>query len=129
MEIAYWLATAQGTRRCYDCAWVNADRMRTIDPTIGKRLAAIRQHRRLSQAELAAMVGASKSAIYHYEHGNARIWPSLLSALASALRCRISDLHAQLDAPLPEVKFGGASGGRRWRMIASHPSVGKRVAG
>jgi transcriptional regulator with XRE-family HTH domain len=105
MEIAYWLATAQGTRRCYDCAWVNADRMRTIDPTIGKRLAAIRQHRRLSQAELAAMVGASKSAIYHYEHGNARIWPSLLSALASALRCRISDLHAPLDAPLPEVKF------------------------
>jgi transcriptional regulator with XRE-family HTH domain len=80
-------------------------RKRTIDPTIGKRLAAIRQHRRLSQAELAAMVGASKSAIYHYEHGNARIWPSLLSALASALRCRISDLLAPLDAPQSHVKF------------------------
>jgi transcriptional regulator with XRE-family HTH domain len=37
--------------------------MRNIDPTIGKRLAAIRQHRMLSQAELAAMVGTSKSAI------------------------------------------------------------------
>jgi transcriptional regulator with XRE-family HTH domain len=37
--------------------------MRTIDPTIGKRLAAIRQRRKLSQAELAAMVGTSKSAI------------------------------------------------------------------
>ena len=79
--------------------------MRTIDPTIGKRLAAIRQHRRLSQAELAAMVGTSKSAIHRYEHGNARIWPSLLSALASALRCQISDLRAPLDAPLPDVKF------------------------
>jgi transcriptional regulator with XRE-family HTH domain len=79
--------------------------MGTIDPTIGKRLAVIRQHRMLSQAELAAMVGTSKSAIYHYEHGNARIWPSLLSALASALRCRISDLLAPLDARLPDVKF------------------------
>jgi hypothetical protein len=32
-------------------------------------------------------------------------WPSLLSALASALRCRISDLLAPLDTPLPDVKF------------------------
>jgi predicted transcriptional regulator len=42
------------------------------------------RHRKLSQAELAAMVGTSKSAIYHYEHGNALVWPSLLSALASS---------------------------------------------
>ena len=63
------------------------------------------------------MVGTSKSAIYRYEHGNSRIWPSLLSAMASALRCRISDLLAPLDMPLPDVKFR-----RRIKSAAAHAS-------
>jgi DNA-binding XRE family transcriptional regulator len=40
--------------------------------TIGKRLAAIRAHRMMSQAELAAAINTSKSAVFHYEHGHAK---------------------------------------------------------
>jgi transcriptional regulator with XRE-family HTH domain len=76
------------------------------DQQIGKRLAMIREHRRQSQAELAAAVGVSKSTISHYEHDRARILAPRLAQLAQALHCRVSDL-LDADAPLPRASFRG----------------------
>jgi transcriptional regulator with XRE-family HTH domain len=74
---------------------------------IGKRLAAIREYRFMSQAELAQAIGVSKGLIAHYEHGRAEIGASRLQQLATALHCRAADLLAPLDAPLPRARFRG----------------------
>jgi transcriptional regulator with XRE-family HTH domain len=76
-----------------------------IDPIIGRRLAAIRAHRMMSQTELGAAIGIGKNAIWHYETGRVEISPGRLESLAEALHCRVSDLLAPLDAPLPKIRF------------------------
>ena len=43
--------------------WRFALRAMSVETRIGKRLAVIREHRRISQAELAAALGASKAAM------------------------------------------------------------------
>ena len=75
--------------------------------TIGRRLAAIRGHRLISQAELARAVGVTKALIGHYEHGRAEIGASRLEQLATALHCKAADILAALDAPLPRIRFRG----------------------
>lgn len=73
----------------------------SVETRIGKRLAAIREHRRMSQADLAAALGVSKAAIGHYEHGRVRLTVPRLEQLALALHCRVADLLAPLDTPVP----------------------------
>ena len=75
-------------------------RAMSAETRIGKRLAAIREHRRISQAELAAALGVSKAAIGHYEHGRVRLTVPRLEQLARALHCRVADLLAPLDTPV-----------------------------
>jgi transcriptional regulator with XRE-family HTH domain len=68
----------------------------------GRRLAAIRVARGLTQAELAFAIGKPKQTLSRWEntdrnevcYGDAR-------RCARALRCRVSDLEALPDAPLP----------------------------
>lgn len=73
----------------------------SVETRIGERLAAIREHRRMSQADLAAALGVSKAAIGHYEHGRVRLTVPRLEQLALALHCRVADLLAPLDTPVP----------------------------
>lgn len=74
---------------------------------LGKRLAMIREHRHQSQAELAAAIGVTKSAISQYERGRITIKASRLEELARALHCRSADLLAPLNVPLPRASFRG----------------------
>jgi transcriptional regulator with XRE-family HTH domain len=77
-----------------------------LNQEIGKRLAMIRAHRRMTQAELAAAVGLTAPAISQYEHGKVQIKATRLAQLARALHCRVTNL-LEYDAPLPRVTFRG----------------------
>lgn len=80
-------------------------------PKIGARLAAIRAHRGMSQAELGDAVGVSKASIWNYEHNLVEIDQKRLAELARALACHVDDLTARLDAPMPKVRFQSARDG------------------
>jgi transcriptional regulator with XRE-family HTH domain len=72
---------------------------------IGKRLAAIRRDRRMSEATLAAAIGVSKGLIWHYEHGLTDVPTSRLVDLARVLHCRTDDIvMAPVEAPMPRVR-------------------------
>jgi transcriptional regulator with XRE-family HTH domain len=61
---------------------------------VGERIARARNHRGLSQRELAEAIHVSKSTIKHYERG--RAIPSLrrIHHIALVLRCKPSELLA-----------------------------------
>jgi transcriptional regulator with XRE-family HTH domain len=70
--------------------------------TFGRRLAAIRQDRGLTQLELGTVVGKSKQMICAWEHGMAiEIATGDVTKCARALHCRRADLLAPLEAPIP----------------------------
>jgi transcriptional regulator with XRE-family HTH domain len=78
----------------------------------GKRLAAIRDFRRMTQRELAAACGVSLSLIGSWELGRTTPPRRRLEALARALHCKPGDLLAPVHTPLPLVIFrGGPSDG------------------
>jgi transcriptional regulator with XRE-family HTH domain len=71
-------------------------------PTFGQRLRMIRERRGLTQADLAAQVGRSRQTICHFETGRSSdIRNSDLHKLAEVLGCRVRDLFAPIDAPIP----------------------------
>jgi transcriptional regulator with XRE-family HTH domain len=79
------------------------------DATIGKRIAAIREHRGLSQAALADAIGATKSIVFHIDHGHTPV--SLdLAERAVALHCTVNHLRAPLDAPMSRTRLRGRRG-------------------
>jgi DNA-binding Xre family transcriptional regulator len=63
-----------------------------IGKWIGRRMAVIRKHRRMSQGELAAAIGVTKSIIANWEHARSRIPAPRLEHLVCALSCRLADL-------------------------------------
>lgn len=58
---------------------------------IGENIKAIRKKNKLSQKQLADLVGVSQAAIYYYESGKRDINMVLLSKIANALNVHISD--------------------------------------
>jgi transcriptional regulator with XRE-family HTH domain len=75
--------------------------MRLTSDTVGRRLAAIRRDRGLTQAELGDLVGKSKQTISALEHGRHGITLADAMKCAEALGCHLRDLCAPLDKPLP----------------------------
>jgi DNA-binding XRE family transcriptional regulator len=68
----------------------------------GRRLAAIRIDRSLSQAVLAAAVGVSRQTIYFWEsRASFAIRRPRARRLAHALGCQVKDLLAPLDDSIP----------------------------
>jgi DNA-binding XRE family transcriptional regulator len=59
---------AQGRRALLQIARLGRQHS-TIDSAIGRRLAAIRAHRMMSPADLAAAINVTRGTIWHYEHG------------------------------------------------------------
>ena len=70
-------------------------------PDIGLRIAAVRRFRSMSQSQLAAAIGVSKSVVAHWEHARAKVDVVRLIAIARALRCRPDDLLRPLSEDLP----------------------------
>ena len=77
--------------------------MRPASNTIGRRLAVIRKSRGLTQAEVGAWIGKSKTSVFAWERGLYEIKLADAQACAGALRCSLKDLLAAVDAPLPAV--------------------------
>jgi transcriptional regulator with XRE-family HTH domain len=70
--------------------------------TFGRRLAAIRSNRSLTQAELGAAIGASRQTISHWETcAGGEVQTRDIKKCARVLRCRVKDLLAPAAAPLP----------------------------
>jgi len=68
----------------------------------GRRFAAIREHRGLTQAELAAAIGKSEQTIRAWENmicGQVSL--SDLKQCACALRCSVRDLLGLIYDPIP----------------------------
>ena len=81
----------------------SGESMRPPSNTIGRRLAAIRKDRGLTQAEVGAWIGKSKTSVFAWERGLYEIKLADAQACAGALRCSLKDLLAAVDAPLPAV--------------------------
>jgi transcriptional regulator with XRE-family HTH domain len=73
--------------------------------TIGQRVAMIRVHRMVTQAELAAAIGVSRSMMHLIEYGHTRIRLDMAKRLAAALHCTVGDLLLPLDTPMPRVRL------------------------
>ena len=70
--------------------------------TFGPRLAAIRRHRGLTQGQLAIAIGKSKQTICHWENDPFfEVGLSDAKKCAQVLHCRLGDLLAPLNAPIP----------------------------
>jgi transcriptional regulator with XRE-family HTH domain len=83
---------------------------------LGRRLAAIREHRRLTQAGLGAAIGRTGKSISSYEHRrSAQAMLAHLDDIAAALDCKRADLLAPPDAPLPQLRRAARPARRRQR--------------
>jgi DNA-binding transcriptional regulator YiaG len=82
---------------------------RPIDPTIGKRLRELREHRGVSQQELGKAIGVTAGTIQHWERRRCAIGTVYLAALARALQCEDHDLLMEPATPMPRY---------RWRRTA-----------
>jgi DNA-binding XRE family transcriptional regulator len=71
--------------------------------SIGRRVAAIRKHRCMTQAWLADAIGVSKHVLVQVEHGCTRVTLEVAVRIAAVLRCTIYDLLAEPDAPMPRL--------------------------
>jgi transcriptional regulator with XRE-family HTH domain len=80
-------------------------RKKHIDPTAGQRLREVRQHRGISQAELARLVGLKVGTIQAYEHARNGMSMTRIEQLARALQCEPADLMMPPGAPLPRYRF------------------------
>ena len=58
-----------------------------IDQALARRLKELREHAKISLAELAAAIGVTKATVWQYEHGLGRISALRLQELARALYC------------------------------------------
>jgi transcriptional regulator with XRE-family HTH domain len=62
------------------------------DPTFADRVRYLRERRRLSQGELALLLGVDRTAIVHWERGRSR--PRDIDALARALGLTVARFYA-----------------------------------
>jgi transcriptional regulator with XRE-family HTH domain len=76
--------------------------MKWASETFGRRLALIRQDRRMTQQELGAAIGKSRQTITHWENNPLfELCLSDVTKCAWALHCRPKDLLAPPGAPIP----------------------------
>lgn len=64
-----------------------------------------RLKKNLSQEQLAARVGTTKSSISRWETAERDITLGALGAIAEALGCEVTDLYRDPDRPTPEALF------------------------
>jgi transcriptional regulator with XRE-family HTH domain len=91
--------------------------------TFGRRLQRIREARGLTQAELATAIGKSAQTISAWENGaGIKVQGSDVYKCAQTLLCRVSDLLAPVEAPVPLCPFW-ARVKKRLRRLAVRSSL------
>lgn len=68
-----------------------------FDVRIGARIVALRQERRVTQAELARKIGVTFQQVQKYEKGRNRVSGSRLVQVAEALSTTVADVVGQTD--------------------------------
>src|SRR5262249_6842052 len=76
-----------------------------INQELARRLKELREHAKISLAELAVAIGVTKATIWQYEHGQRRISPLRLEEIARALYCEQRHLHMPPGSPLPRLSI------------------------
>jgi transcriptional regulator with XRE-family HTH domain len=100
-------------------------RKKHVDPAAGRRLSEVRQHRGISQSELAKRIGVKVGTIQGYEHARISISATRLEQLATGLQCEPADLARAPGAPMPRYTFHA----RRRGAAAVRTSQKARSAG
>jgi transcriptional regulator with XRE-family HTH domain len=77
----------------------------------------------MSQAELAAAIGVTKSTICRYERGRAVPRLPHLEQLASVLHCRVADLFAPIEAKVPRRLRARLEAALSKHDVAGHAST------
>lgn len=83
----------------------------------GRRLAAYRISRRLTQADLAKLARVSKRTVERVEAGHSTQFSNLLAVI------RALGLLSALDGILPPLPPGAADGSRRRRARGNRPAI------
>jgi transcriptional regulator with XRE-family HTH domain len=65
----------------------------------------LREHAKISLAELAVAIGVTKATIWQYEHVQRRISPLRLEEIAMARYCEQRHLHVPPGSPLPRLSI------------------------
>lgn len=78
-----------------------------IDRDVGRRLSEVRQHRGISQRELAKTINVKVGTIQGYEHARIGISATRLEQLAHGLQCEPADLIMPPGSPLPRYLSHG----------------------
>ncbi len=80
---------------------ISEDKMREIRERIpaklGERIKKVRKHRRLSQSDLAQLVGKDRQYIYKIEKGRVTSNIVTIYLLSSALEIPLSELFKEID--------------------------------
>jgi DNA-binding XRE family transcriptional regulator len=71
----------------------------TVQQRVGMRVRAAREAARLTQQELAGMIGLARSSVANLEAGNQDITVSRLAMLAEVLKLDLADLIREGDLP------------------------------
>ena len=111
-----------------------------IDQALARRLKELREHAKISLAEVAAAIGVTKATVWQYERGRRRISALQLQGLARALYCEERYLHTPLGSPLPRLSIRPQrpTGSTDWKSPAlsancrrqtRHLGLTKRVSG
>lgn len=96
------------------------------EKTIGRRLRELRQHRGLTQAEVAEQLGIDQTLVSNYERGAARLHGALVAGFAKALKVSTDEI---LGVKESSTRNGAAKGRllRRVERIAELPRADQRA--
>lgn len=97
------------------------------------RLAQIREARRISQAELAEMVGLGMQQIYRYENGKTKPDGDVVARIAKVLEVSTDYLLGLTDSPVPYINADLTEHERRalnaWRRGEKYEAIREIVEG
>jgi transcriptional regulator with XRE-family HTH domain len=79
-------------------------RSKPVDHRAGRRLHQIREHRGLSQAQIAKAIGVTVGTIQNYEHGRTAPTIDRIEQMAPALQCEVVDILMPPGSPPPRYR-------------------------
>ena len=78
-----------------------------LDVMVGARIRILRNHRGMSQGELAGKIGVTFQQVQKYEKGTNRVGAGRLSRIAAGLGVSVGDAFEQLGDSPPHAGVGG----------------------
>lgn len=80
--------------------WLFAEEPKAVKSTLSEKIRRLRKDKKLSQSDLAHMVGVTRSAVYYWESGRFQPDRSSLKKIAEAFRTTVDYLLEEIDPPV-----------------------------